>query len=90
MTFVEFVRAYANHYGSKGDKWLQEYVIDLLEAGMTTVESVGVVRQELTEYMALMKFENFQLYGFAWSKRDRLDYLLLDWARHEANGENYF
>lgn len=91
MQFSEFVRAYANHYGSKGEGWLQEYVLDCLEAGVSDVESVQAIRLALSAEMASAKAQGeIAEYGFAWSKRDRLDYLLDDWTRYQTTGEKYF
>jgi hypothetical protein len=91
MTFSEFVQAYANHYGSKGEAWLQEYVVGRLKAGMSDVAAVVAERARLTEDMAMWKDEgDFAEYGFCWSKRDRLDYMLDDWNRYQSTGYKYF
>ena len=91
MSFAEFIRAYANHYGSKGEKWLQEYILSRLEAGMDDVMSVHVERRALTKEMESAKSQGeIAEYGFAWSKRDRLDYLMDDWVRYQTTGSKYF
>ena len=91
MTFVEFIQAYANYYGSKGEGWLQEYVIGCLEAGMSDVMAMCDERYSLSTEMAQLKSQGaFAEYGFAWSKRDRLDYLLDDWTRYQTTGQKYF
>jgi len=91
ISFTDFVRAYANYYGSKGEGWLQEYVLDCLEAGMSDVAAVQAIRLALSAEMASAKAQGeIAEYGFAWSKRDRLDFLLDDWTRYQTTGAKYF
>ncbi|MNH59506.1 hypothetical protein D3C76_212440 [compost metagenome] len=90
MTFDEFVLAYANHYGSKGETWLQQMIVDRLQAGMTTMVSVCGEIHTLTDQMVVAKSEDFAEYGFLWSFRSRLEYMIMDWDRYQATGEKYF
>lgn len=90
MTFEEFVLAYANHYGSHGETWLQEMIVGRLQAGMTTVHSVSEEIYTLNEQMAVAKSEDFVEYAFDWSFRSRLEYMIMDWNRYDSTGENYF
>lgn len=90
MTFDEFVLAYANHYGSKGEVWLQELIVGRLQAGMTTVMSVSGEIRTLTEQMAVARSEDFAEYGFLWSFRSRLEYMIMDWDRYQTTGQKYF
>lgn len=91
MTFSEAIVAYANYYGSRGDMWLQEYILERLGSGMASIDDVLVEISALTESMLVAKAEGrIADFGYDWSRRDRLKYLLLDWDRYLQTGKKYF
>lgn len=91
LTFPEALTAYANYFGSKGEGWLQEYILGRLGSGMTTIEAVREEMSALTETMLISKATGeFADFGYDWSRRDRLWYFLLDWDRYLETGEKYF
>lgn len=90
MTFVEFMVGYKDYFASRGETWLGEYMDDLLERSVSSYELISNEMQELTRAMWLHGPREIADYGYAWSKRDRLGYMMEDWNRYCITGKNYF
>lgn len=90
MTFLEFMIGYKDYFTKRGEAWLGEYMDDLLERSVSSYELISNEMQELTRVMWLNGPREIAEYGYAWSKRDRLGYMMEDWNRYSVTGENYF
>lgn len=89
-TFEQFMVGYKEYFTKRGETWLGEYMDGLLERSVSSYELISNEMQELTRVMWLVGPREIADYGYAWSKRDRLGYMMVDWLTYLDTGEKYF
>lgn len=88
MGFRDYMIQTAADYGKKGELWSRDLLTSYLEAGVDTVEGVQAVMVTLTaEMRSYQACGEFGDYTHAWSKRDRFEYMLINWARYQRTGK---
>lgn len=89
-TFERFMQGYGEYFEKRGETWLSDYIKDLMERSVSTYELVSYEIQELTWVMWQHGPERLADFGYAWSKRDRLIYMLSDWNTYLDTDKKYF